>query len=555
MKKRDKKQLLPGLLVAVAVSFLVFLYAPIDLYCSNISEFWFDFGILFRASLGLFVISFIILFLIYVCLWLIHPIVYRIGLAGGFLGLFCTYIQGNFLTKNLPPLDGTTIEWEKYTVLRTEDFVLWGIGVFIVVLMFIFLKKELFSKTVMYLSGGLTLMLLITAVSVVITGGALKEKTQYQIGADNEFVMSEKQNFVILLLDSADSRTFAELLEKHPEYASEFKDFTYFENTIGAYSCTERAVPYILSGDWYENEEPFEDYMRQMYRESPLFQTLQSQGYQMEFYDEELYMDDEISDMFSNVYPVDLKLSSYIRFCKPLLKLVGFRYAPYELKKKCIFKMNAFDELVRVENAQEEINFSQSDHIFKSQLDQKGISTQASGAKFKFIHLNGAHVPFIYDENMNLIDEEDGTYEQSMQAVILGAANYIDKLQESGIYDNTVLIIMADHGYNGSLKESGDEAWMRPCPLLLIKGFHETHESLQISQAPISFEDLQAAYMCLLDGKQSDAVFDWKEGDVRERRFLKYSFLAEDHMQEYMQTGYAFDRDTMIPTGREYNYN
>ena len=34
MKKRDKKQLLPGIVVAVAISFLVFLYAPVDLYCS-----------------------------------------------------------------------------------------------------------------------------------------------------------------------------------------------------------------------------------------------------------------------------------------------------------------------------------------------------------------------------------------------------------------------------------------------------------------------------------------------------------------------------------------
>ena len=53
MKKRDKKQLLPGLLVAVAVSFLVFLYAPIDLYCSNVSEFWFDFSTLLITALGL----------------------------------------------------------------------------------------------------------------------------------------------------------------------------------------------------------------------------------------------------------------------------------------------------------------------------------------------------------------------------------------------------------------------------------------------------------------------------------------------------------------------
>ena len=127
MKKRDKKQLLPGIVVAAAISFLVFLYAPVDLYCSNISEFWFDFGILIRASLGLFLISTVVLLLIYIVLWLIHPVLYRIGLAGGFLGLICTYIQGNFLIRNLPPLDGTTIRWEEYTFLRTEDFILWGI--------------------------------------------------------------------------------------------------------------------------------------------------------------------------------------------------------------------------------------------------------------------------------------------------------------------------------------------------------------------------------------------------------------------------------------------
>ena len=173
MKKRDKKQLLPGIVVAAAISFLVFLYAPVDLYCSNISEFWFDFGILIRASLGLFLISTVVLLLIYIVLWLIHPVLYRLGLAGGFLGLICTYIQGNFLIRNLPPLDGTTIRWEEYTFLRTEDFILWGIGFVVVVLMYIFLKKDLLSKTVMYLSGGLTLMLLITAVSIVFTSGVV----------------------------------------------------------------------------------------------------------------------------------------------------------------------------------------------------------------------------------------------------------------------------------------------------------------------------------------------------------------------------------------------
>ena len=80
-----------------------------------------------------------------------------------------------------------------------------------------------------------------------------------------------------------------------------------------------------------------------------------------------------------------------------------------------------------------------------------------------------------------------------------------------------------------------------------------TKKKSDYSLAPISFEDLQEAYVRLLDGRRSDEVFDWKEGDARERRFLRYSFLDDDHMQEYMQTGYASDMNTMIPTGREYN--
>lgn len=553
MKKRDKKQLLPGSVIAIAIAFLVFLYAPVDLYCSNISEFWFDYGILITASLGLFLIAALVMCLAYFVMWLIHPILYRIGLAGGFIVLISTYIRGNFLVKNLPPLDGTTINWDNYTVIRTEDLILWGIVTVIAILMCVFLKKDLFSKTVMYLSGALTLMLLITALSETLTSGALNERAHYQIGGDKQFVMSENQNFVILLLDSVDARTFTELLSEHPEYKEGFRDFTYFENTVGAYSCTERSVPYILSGDWYENDEDFDDYMRRVYQESPLFQEVQQRGYNMELCDTELYMDDDAAQMFSNVYRVDYKLSSYVKFTKPLLKLIGFRYAPFELKKKCIFKTAAFAELLRVENAGEEKSFSAIDYQFKARVDETGITTESSNPKFKFIHLDGAHVPFIYDKDMNIIDEHDGTYDQSVQAVMLGAMDYVEQLRRSGAYDNTALIIMADHGYNGSLGESGEEAWMRQCPLLMIKGINESHDTMQISQAPISFVDLQEAYVRLLDRVKSDAVFDWKEGDTRERRFIKYSFLDENHMTEYMQTGYAFDRDTMIPTGNEYN--
>lgn len=98
----------------------------------------------------------------------------------------------------------------------------------------------------------------------------------------------------------------------------------------------------------------------------------------MELCDSELYMDTELMHMFSNIHVVDFELSSYTKFAKPLLKLIGFRYAPFELKKMCTFKKAAFAELLQVENTPEETSCSESDHVFKSQLDLQGITVEDS---------------------------------------------------------------------------------------------------------------------------------------------------------------------------------
>mgnify|MGYP006878667645 CR=1 FL=1 len=111
-KKIKKQQLLPGIFISLAISFILFIYAPVELYCSNLDEFWFDFGVLMRLALSMFAVSMILMTLGYVILLLIHPVVYRLGLAAGLLLLVCTYVQGNFLITNLPPLDGTNINWK-----------------------------------------------------------------------------------------------------------------------------------------------------------------------------------------------------------------------------------------------------------------------------------------------------------------------------------------------------------------------------------------------------------------------------------------------------------
>ena len=553
MKKFNAKNFIPGVLVAVAVSFLLFLYAPVDLYCANTAEFWFDFSTLLLTAFGMFAVSFVLLAMVYLIAFLIHPYVYRIALAGGLALFICTYIQGNFMIDKLPPLDGTSIWWGKYDNLRKDTLILWGVVLTIVIVGMIVLRKQKFDNVVMFISGCMTLMLLVTACSTVFTSGALHSKLHMHVSVEEEFEMSQDENFVILVLDTADSREFTSLLEEHPEYRDTFADFTYFENTTGAYTSTLNAIPFILSGEWYENEGSFQEYLDRVYRESPLWKELKSRDYRIDLYEDDIRAQDEtIVDNFDNIYFTKVSPSSYLSLAKQALKLVGFRYAPYDLKRYCEIKEVYFNELrVSHPKGSEAKAFTADNIIFKEDLAEQGVTMDQTGNHFKFIHLNGAHAPFVYDKDVNYIGVEQGSYRQSMEASITLASEYIRALKESGAYDNTALIVMADHGYNGIGEK--EEDFLRQASLLLIKGRGEHHDTMQISEAPISYEDLQTAYVRLLDGAQSNGVFDWKEDDVRERRFLEYTPGVERHMVEYVQKGHAQDMSTMVPTGREYD--
>ena len=511
-KKIAGGQLLPGVFVSLAISFLIFLYAPIDLYCANVSEFWFDFSTLLLTAFGMFAVCFAVLFVVYLIALLIHPYVYRIVLAGGLVLFICTYVQGNFMIDRLPTLDGTSIWWGKYDILRKDTLILWAVVSTVVLVAMIVLKRQKFINAVMFVSGCMTLMLLVTACSTVLTSGALQSKLHLHVSVEEEFELSQNENFVILVLDTADSREFSALLEEHPEYRDVFADFTYFENTTGTYTSTLNAIPFILSGEWYENEGSFQEYLDRVYREAPLWNELESRDYQINLYEDDIRaQDSSIVDNFDNVYFTKVRPSSYLE-------------------------------------GSDAKAFTADNTAFKEDLATQGVSMDLTGNQFRFIHLNGAHAPFIYDKDANIIGVEHGSYRQSMEASITLAANYIQALKDSGAYDNTALIVMADHGYNGIGEK--EEDFLRQAALLLVKGRAEHHDTMQTSEAPVSYEDLQSAYVRLLDGAQSDAVFDWKEGDVRERRFLEYAPGSEKCMTEYIQTGHAQDMTTMVPTGR-----
>lgn len=131
---------------------------------------------------------------------------------------------------------------------------------------------------------------------------------------------------------------------------------------------------------------------------------------------------------------------------------------------------------------------------------------------------------------------------------------YLTRLKANDAYDNSIIIIMADHGYYDVDHSShGDEVFARYHPILLIKGFEEKH-ALTESDIPISHLDLMDAYMDLLDGKESLELFankDWDEN--RKRKIIWYEYLKEDHMVEYELEGSTDDWQNFKPTGNVFD--
>ena len=105
---------------------------------------------------------------------------------------------------------------------------------------------------------------------------------------------------------------------------------------------------------------------------------------------------------------------------------------------------------------------------------------------------------------------------------------------------------MSDHGYSFIGPEG------RQNPILYIKTKNDKHNKTVESSKKISYDDLQGAYEDILNGANTKTLFSDISND-RDRRYLFYIYNQEDHMIEYNQKGHAWDNDTMIPTGKEFN--
>jgi hypothetical protein len=536
------EDMIPALFITLSGCFMICIYAPLDLYFNNKNEFWFNAQILLPQLIRMMCMIAPAVLAVYMICRLIHRKLYSALLFVTTLMLVCSYIQGNFRIANLPSMDGTPADWSIYGKEDLITVLIWIIVAGLMLLVYRYVKEKGFRAVAEMISCLLTLILSVSLVMSYLGSRKTVEKNVFVSTKDHEFEVSDTENFFILILDAVDADRYAEVYESHPEYREKFDDFTFFQNTNSLYPFTSRAIPHILTGDIYTNQEDFTEFVTRTMDECRFFRTLEERQYRMGIYEPELSYNGTQLKRFENMRTDNVELNPEAKntFIKEQFKLTLFKYLPYCFKKYVPCNTNSFISMIWPQP------FLMDNRDFYDDLANVPAE-KTSDKVFRFYHIDGAHTPFRYDKDVNYVGENESTYFQSVEASMTIAGRFVDKLKEAGVYDNSVILIMADHGYSDDVGGVMD----RFNPLLMVKGFHEDHP-YAVSQAPLSYVDLAEAYQRLLDHRVSEECFDAREGDERSRRLLWFEWQSEDYMVEYYQDGYAADYQNIKPAGKEY---
>lgn len=543
-------------ILSISCSFMLFVFAPLETYLTNVQEFWFYIrdlipilSVCFFSAAAVFIVAG----------YIIRKWKYFLKVSAVFFSLYIgLYIQGNFIPRDYGVLDGKEIDWTQYTTYGILSFVLWGVMIGVCLFLCKWMSKYI-CIICSYAGIMISLILLVTLGTLFFQNIHFEEdKNSIVVSQKDMLSLSGNENCIILLYDTFDSSYMREILDSNEgdKYREILSDFIYYPNTIGGYPTTKGSMPFVLTGQWYENEQPYMDYVKEAYEKTDFYDFLKKNNYTIGMYTSGMFLSNH-TDIYKNVKMGTYSLKDRFGFTKDLYKLVGFHYLPHQLKRYAVVDTGDFDKYA--ESNSDDKAFSSMDvPEFLELLKEHGISVDETETKaLRWYHLNGTHPPYEFNECI-VKDGKEYTAVDEAKGCLESLKYYCDILKEQGIYDDSVVIVMADHGYQSV------DCFRGSNPIFMVKERHADNE-FQVSDMQVSFEDLLPTIETLLSGEKHDGdIWSMDTDEERRRRFLYYSWddpdsswnsVALSKMVEYETTGIpGEDSFCLLPTGAVFRY-
>lgn len=553
------------------------LFGPSQLYLTNEAEFSFRYSELLPILITVSVVAFLSITVILVILSNKRSI-YDKAVSFLFTLSILLWFQGNILIWNYGLLDGKEIQWNKHIVKGIVDTVIW-LSVVIICIW----KSSFFSRIAQKLSF---LFITIQLIAITVTlypicyrGTEVPSFQKYSIDETNKFLFSKEKNVIILVLDTFQTDVFQEIINEDKRYKDIFDGFTYFRNAAGGFAKTYASVPLILTGKYYDNSIPIQEFIKKEYSQNSIPKVLKDNGYQVDIFpyiSKTIYFDPVIMSNLRKKGSVPGNLSEIGR----LYDITLFRYMPHFVKRYVyngqkwrltqLLQTKSNDKKVTNDKSSSKLN----DIQFIDTMTSNSVIRE-SAYIFKYYHLNGVHLPLLLNESLELerMPLNRNNFKRQAKASLKIVEIFLNKLKKIGAFDNSLIFVLGDHGAGEydigvNVKINGyHETTITPdptiqtvkqagIPLVLVKKI-DSSGKMNISDAPVSLSDIPTTLANEIGIKgdfPGKSMFGIKEGESRERRFMYYQHdtFQSDYLQpisEYVVSGFSWLYGSWKATG------
>ena len=538
-----------GVLAAVLIAAQIAIFLPLRLWSDN----QFNFTASPGSAWWLFLATFLLMALVGAALiWAAPRRARPVLSAVALVAVIILFLQQNVLVWDYGLLDGSALDFASNMTGGLIDLGVWAGGLALA----FFARNAVLRFGREILLFGLVMAGVNTLPSVMSAAGS--KTPAYSVTEANKFGFSNTRNVLIINFDAYQSDIFHDIIDTEPELRELFDGFTFYADNAAVFSRTYPSIVAMLTGRRYQKDEPIVDFIQSAYDPSVL-SALKEAGWNVEIYVNDaatVAMTDRIVDNVVGGVQYGDVIEGYFT----ALDLSLFRSSPHWLKP-LFYAGGEFFTLPRMQDRlmtfePERDNSvvtlpAPGDHAATRFLGQLDTHATADGdaPALRFYSLLIPHVPFTLNRDLQREDLGDGdsfeAYREYSRAAVRVMTEITDDLKRLGIYDDTAIFFVSDHGGGTLNRQQYDPDTRRfeeterfgyhraPARALMLYKPVGATGPLSVSQSPTSLLDI-APTVAALAGVTASGADEGKPlgtlaGDAeRSRPFAYYSFTGWD---------------------------
>lgn len=569
-KKFTKLNEISIIVLSFAIGFTVFFFPPMDIFLGNMREFVVNFKHVALPMLGVSLAVSGALIIVQNLLLLIAQWLYKVVSKLLFGFLLAIYSQMLFLNGKMTTITGDTTSYSDDKKNVTINMFILSF-IFLLPLFFyiiaLFRKKSKFfnfgnGMVLPYVAGLIFVMQAVGTVSSI-AGADFKQYnrsyTQY-LSYEPATSLSKEGNVVVFLTDRLDSYWMDEVVERYPDVTKQLQGFTFYQNNISHNTNTFPSVPQMLTTYLYRGTD-WPEYTSYAWDEKTVPRRLTENGWNCNLLIDSLTTYGNIGQLEDQCHNVVTRDDAKVQFnyfkkkgiIYTMSQLSFARLAPYAFKDDLSSGLGSSLSANFIEFEEDMSDMMpmavdvDSDLKYYDYIIRHHLTADSDKKTFSFVHLNCSHgsseaTAALYDPNepVDIISTTRGGFQIIFE--------YMDQLRKLGIYDNTTIIILGDHGRAPvEIEIDGEEGLTEPkVTALLVKPANAPAEPLKLDRnSELSNDFFPASVMEYAGIDHSDLGYSYDDvvkGNLHPDRFMQ-TFLWGGYGKVYYKAYYKVTGD------------